>query len=62
MTTMSGIVSIAIRGRGGHSSNPQLSIDPVLIASQATLMLNTIVSRDVDPKHMNIVNVGSLHS
>ena len=62
VTTMSGIVSIAIRGRGGHSSNPQLSIDPVLIASEATLMLNTIVSRDVDPKHMNIVNVGSLHS
>ncbi|MDO5029491.1 MAG: amidohydrolase [Corynebacterium sp.] len=62
VTTMSGIVSISIRGRGGHSSNPQLSIDPVLIASEATVMLNTIVSRDVDPKHMNIVNVGSLHA
>ena len=62
VSTMSGIVSISIRGRGGHSSNPQLSIDPVLIASEATIMLNTIVSRDLDPKHMNIVNVGSLHA
>lgn len=62
VSTMSGIVGITIRGRGGHSSNPQLSVDPVLVASQATLMLNTIVSRNLDPKHMNIVNVGSLHS
>ncbi|WP_295625082.1 M20 family metallopeptidase [uncultured Corynebacterium sp.] len=61
VSTMSGIVSIAIRGRGGHSSNPQLSVDPVLVASEATMMLNTIVSRNLNPRHMNIVNVGSLH-
>ncbi len=62
VTTMSGIVSIQIRGRGGHSSNPQLAVDPVLVASEVTLMLNTIVSRNLDPRHMNIVNVGSLHA
>ncbi|MBV7295022.1 amidohydrolase [Corynebacterium sp. TAE3-ERU12] len=62
VSTMSGIVHIKVRGRGGHSSNPQLSVDPVLIASEATTMLNTIVGRNLDPKHMNIVNVGSLHS
>ena len=62
VSTMSGIVSVSIRGRGGHSSNPQLAIDPVLIAAEVTMMLNTIVSRDLDPKHMNIVNVGSLHA
>ena len=61
VSTMSGIVSIAIRGRGGHSSNPQLSVDPVMVASEVTIMLNTIVSRNLNPKHMNIVNVGSLH-
>lgn len=61
VSTMSGIVSISIRGRGGHSSNPQLAVDPVLVASEVTLMLNTIVSRNLDPKAMNIVNVGSLH-
>lgn len=62
VSTMSGIVSISIRGRGGHSSNPQLSVDPVMVASEVTVMLNTIVSRNLDPKHMNIVNVGSLHA
>ena len=61
VSTMSGIVSIAIRGQGGHSSNPQLSIDPVLIAAEATMALNTIVSRNLNPNHMNIVNVGSMH-
>lgn len=62
VSTMSGIVSITVRGRGGHSSNPQLTVDPVLIGAEITTMLNTIVSRDLDPKNMNIVNVGSLHS
>ena len=62
VSTMSGIVSISIRGRGGHSSNPQLSVDPIMVASEVTVMLNTIVSRNLDPKHMNIVNVGSLHA
>lgn len=61
VSTMSGIVGISIRGRGGHSSNPQLAVDPVLVAGEATVMLNTIVSRNLDPEHMNIVNVGSLH-
>lgn len=62
VSTMSGIVGITIRGRGGHSSNPQLSVDPVLLGAQATVMLNTIVSRNLDPTHMNIVNVGIMNS
>ena len=62
VSTKSGIVNIRINGRGGHSSNPQLAVDPVLIAAESTLMLNTIVSRSLDPRSMNIVNVGVLQA
>lgn len=62
VSTKSGIVNIRINGKGGHSSNPQLTVDPVLIAAESTLVLNTIVSRSVDPRSMNIVNVGVLQA
>ncbi|WP_018023595.1 M20 metallopeptidase family protein [Corynebacterium ulceribovis] len=62
VTTISGIVDVTVKGRGTHSSRPQLGVDPVLISAEITMALNTIVSRDLDPSHTNIVNVGSLHS
>ena len=62
VTTISGIVDVTIQGRGTHSSRPQLGVDPVLVSAEITVALNTIVSRDLDPSHTNIVNVGSLHS
>ena len=34
-----------VQGRGGHAAIPQLAIDPVVIASQIVLAVQTIVSR-----------------
>ncbi len=39
--------SIIIKGKGGHASAPELSIDPVVIAAQVVLGLQTIRSRMV---------------
>lgn len=38
-----------IKGRGGHAARPQKAIDPVVIAAQAILALQTLVSRETDP-------------
>lgn len=38
-----------IKGRGGHAARPQKAIDPVVIASQIVLALQTLVSRETDP-------------
>lgn len=40
---------IVIKGKGTHASSPQLGIDPLVIAAQIILGLQTIVSRNVDP-------------
>jgi amidohydrolase len=38
-----------IKGKGGHAARPQASVDPVVIAAQAILALQSLVSRETDP-------------
>ena len=40
---------IEIRGRGGHAATPHLTVDPVMVAMQIGVALQTIVSRSLDP-------------
>lgn len=54
-------VEIVVRGVGGHGSMPHLSKDPIVLASQIVLALQTIVSREVRPGDPAVVTVGSIH-
>jgi hippurate hydrolase len=54
-------MDITVRGVGGHGSMPNLSKDPVVLASQIVLALQTIVSREVKPGDPAVVTVGSIH-
>ncbi|MFW6854020.1 M20 aminoacylase family protein [Burkholderia gladioli] len=47
---------IEIRGRGTHAARPQMGIDPIVIASQIVLALQTIVSRNLDPGLQAVVS------
>jgi amidohydrolase len=49
---------VTIRGRQSHGASPQLSVDPVVIASQAVLSLQTIRSRNLSPFEPSVVTVG----
>ncbi|WP_458447775.1 M20 aminoacylase family protein [Burkholderia stagnalis] len=40
---------IRINGCGTHAARPQMGVDPIVIASQIVLALQTIVSRNLDP-------------
>ena len=40
---------IRINGRGGHAARPHMTIDPIVIAAEVVLALQTVVSRSVDP-------------
>ncbi|KWK41869.1 amidohydrolase [Burkholderia stagnalis] len=40
---------IRINGCGTHAARPQMGVDPIVIASQVVLALQTIVSRNLDP-------------
>ena len=52
---------ITVRGVGGHGSAPQLAIDPILIASQIVVSLQTIISRKVSPLDSCVITVGKFH-
>jgi amidohydrolase len=53
-------LDITFYGRGGHGSTPQMSIDPVVMAAQAVLAYQTIVSRNLDPQTSAVLSVGSV--
>ncbi|WIJ24684.1 M20 aminoacylase family protein [Devosia sp. RR2S18] len=48
---------IDISGRGGHAARPQTTIDPILVAAQMIVALQSIVSRNVDPLHSAVLSV-----
>jgi hippurate hydrolase len=54
-------VDLIIRGLGGHGSKPESTKDPVVIAAQIILALQTIVSRENSPLDPAVVTIGSIH-
>lgn len=54
-------IDIKIRGIGGHGSAPETTKDPVVVAAQIVLALQTIVSRENSPLDPAVVTVGSIH-
>ncbi len=54
-------VDIQVRGVGGHGSAPHTTKDPVVLAAQIVLALQTIVSRELKPGTAAVVTVGTIH-
>jgi amidohydrolase len=54
-------VDIKIRGIGGHGARPESTKDPIVVAAQVILALQTIVSREDWPLDPVVVTVGSIH-
>ena len=55
-------VIIKVTGRGGHGSMPHLTVDATVVAAHIVVALQTIVSRNVDPRDMAVVTVGGLNA
>ena len=54
-------VDITVRGIGGHGAYPHKTKDPVLLAAQIVVALQTIVSRETRPGEAVVVTVGTIH-
>lgn len=54
-------VDVVVRGAGGHGAQPHTTKDPVVVAAQTVLALQTIASREVHPREPVVVTVGSIH-
>ena len=55
-------LTVTLLGRGGHGSRPHSTIDPIVMAAATVMRLQTIVSREVDPRDVAVVTVGSIHA
>src|SRR6202047_2196375 len=54
-------VDVTIRGRGAHGSRPEVSKDPIVLAAEFIMAIQTIVSRENSPFDPAVVTVGSIH-
>jgi hippurate hydrolase len=54
-------VTITISGRGGHASRPHLAVDPIVVAANLVMTLQTVVSRSISPTETAVVTVGTIH-
>jgi len=54
-------VDIIVHGIGAHGASPHRGIDPVLVASQIVVTLQSIVSRTIPPLESGVITVGAIH-
>lgn len=57
----SDFVDIVVTGRGGHAALPHLTIDPVVVASQLVLALQSLVSRQADPLSPCVLSITQIN-
>jgi amidohydrolase len=55
------MMNITIRGKGGHGAVPQQAIDPVVLASQYVLAIQSVVSRNLSPNDPAVITVGAIN-
>lgn len=53
-------IYLKVRGRGGHAASPHLGVDPVVIASNIILALQSVVSRKTNPELPCVLSFGKV--
>jgi amidohydrolase len=54
-------VDVIVHGVGSHGASPHQGIDPVLIAAQIVVSLQSVVSRSINPLQPGVITVGAIH-
>ena len=55
-------VTIVLHGQGGHGAMPHISADPIVAGAAIVMALQSIVSRNVDPREIAVITVGAFQS
>ncbi|MFD0829728.1 M20 metallopeptidase family protein [Neobacillus sp. M.A.Huq-85] len=51
---------LKVQGKGGHSSEPQKAIDPLMIINAVYNQLNTLVGKEIDPSERAVLVIGKM--
>jgi len=54
-------MDVMVRGVGGHGSQPQDAKDPVVLAANIIMQLQTVVAREISPFDQAVLTVGTIH-
>ena len=61
MGSSSDSVDIIVHGVGAHGASPHKGIDPILVASQIVVSLQSVVSRSIAPLEPGVITVGAFN-
>jgi len=61
VSSNSDAIEIVFKGRGGHGSAPDKALDPITIASRFVVDVQTVISREKDPKEFGVVTIGAIN-
>ncbi|MFB9985725.1 M20 aminoacylase family protein [Mesorhizobium kowhaii] len=53
---------VIVKGKGGHAATPHLTVDPIVVAAQIVVGLQTLVSRNTDPTEALVISVTRLEA
>ena len=53
---------IIVKGKGGHAAIPELTVDPIIIASQIINAIQTIISRVTSPVDKAVISVTKINA
>lgn len=53
-------IYLTVIGKGGHGATPELTIDPIVIASHIIIALQQIISRNASPKQPTVLTFGNI--
>ncbi len=62
MTSNSDSIEITFKGRGGHGSAPDKTLDPIAMAAHFINDVQTVVSREKDPFAFGVVTIGAIQA
>lgn len=51
---------ITVRGKSAHASTPQMGIDAIVVAAELITMVQTVITRDVDPHQDALLTLGKI--
>ena len=54
-------IEITFKGRGGHGSAPDKALDPIAIAARFVVDVQTLISREKDPREFGVVTIGAIN-
>ena len=62
ITSNSDGLEITFKGRGGHGSAPDKTIDPIAMAARFIVDVQAVVSREKDPMEFGVVTIGAMEA